>query len=151
MSISKIKIWNPYSDNSELMEQLSGLTTSARTSRDNEEYGDYGENEEIRVNFGENSEEYLLEVLLPGLTIEEINLSFTPTKLTLEICPFEKKDKSYNFYLKQISIQSFSRTFNLPFSFKQDEVHANLKNGILRIVFKKLNDAGKEIRKITLG
>ena len=86
---------------------------------------------------------------LPGMDEKDINLTLENNILTLsstEHHEVQEQDKDY--YLKEISSGSFSRSIRLPQNIDEQKIDAEFKNGILTITIPKTEvkeDTAKKI------
>src|SRR6056297_3241104 len=62
----------------------------------------------------------------------------------------EKKDEDKNYYRKEIRKGRFERRFRLPDNIDQDEIKANLKNGMLKINLPKSEET-KTVKNIEIN
>lgn len=103
-----------------------------------------------RVDVKEDSENYTLEMDLPGLCEKDVNIELDHDKLTIESKQEENKEtkgeKNGNYILKERYCSAFSRKFTLPSDVDSDSIKASFKNGVLTILMlKKENEAPKKI------
>lgn len=90
------------------------------------------------VDIREENDKYLMEVELPGLTEKDIELKVEGNLLTLSSRKYEKKEeKKKDYILKERRRMSFSRSFTLPEGADRDNIQAEFKNGLLKILLAK--------------
>ena len=90
------------------------------------------------VDIYENKDQIVLEAELPGMNREDFELSIENNVLTLRgERRFEKKDESDNYHRVERSYGSFTRSFTLPQTVSPENVSAEYKNGVLRVVLQK--------------
>ena len=90
------------------------------------------------VDIYENKDQIVLEAELPGMSREDFELTVENNVLTLRgERRFEKKDESDNYHRVERSYGSFSRSFTLPQTVSPENVSAEYKNGVLRVVLQK--------------
>ena len=90
------------------------------------------------VDIYENKDQIVLEAELPGMNREEFDLSIENNVLTLRgERHFEKRDESDNYHRVERSYGSFTRSFTLPQTVSPENVTAEYKNGVLRVVLQK--------------
>ncbi|MGI9105067.1 MAG: Hsp20/alpha crystallin family protein [Pyrinomonadaceae bacterium] len=90
------------------------------------------------VDIYENKEQIVLEAELPGMSREDFDLSLENNVLTLRgERRFEKKDESDNYHRVERSYGSFTRSFTLPQTISPENVTAEYKNGVLRVLLQK--------------
>ncbi|PKM79642.1 MAG: molecular chaperone [Firmicutes bacterium HGW-Firmicutes-14] len=99
------------------------------------------------VDVRENPEAIVVKAELPGLTRDDIKVSFNDNLMTIygERKKEEKEEKE-NFLRIERSYGSFSRTFSLDVPVKQDDIKARYKDGVLEITLPKAEQpAGRDI------
>ncbi|HLL71972.1 MAG TPA: Hsp20/alpha crystallin family protein [Pyrinomonadaceae bacterium] len=90
------------------------------------------------VDIYENKDQIVLEAELPGMNREDFELSIENNVLTLRgERRFEKKDESDNYHRVERSYGAFTRSFTLPQTVSPENVSAEYKNGVLRVVLQK--------------
>ncbi len=81
----------------------------------------------------ENDDSLLLESEIPGVNPEHINLELNDNVLTIN---FEKKfeeDQNTVTLRNEREFGKFTRSFQLPFRIKEDEIQAEYKYGVLKV------------------
>ena len=91
----------------------------------------------------ENDNEYVLTIDLPGFLVEEVKLSIKDQKLTFITDKTLEEDKN-KYLLKERSPINYKRTFALPIDVDKENIQAEMRNGILKIVIGK-NPEKKEL------
>lgn len=97
----------------------------------------------------ESDSEYCIEVELPGVLQENIDLKINNNMLTIEA----KKEnietkKNKNYHIQERYYGSFSRSISLPSNINEESIDANFKNGILSIKIPKKEQT--KTKKITI-
>jgi HSP20 family protein len=101
------------------------------------------------VDIVEGKEELAIEAELPGMNIEDVDVSIENNILSISgERKFEKKDENDNYHRVERSYGTFTRSFTLPRNVVSDEAQAEFKNGILRITLPKREEA--KARKIEI-
>jgi HSP20 family protein len=86
----------------------------------------------------ETNDAYLFKADLPGVKEGDIEVSLTGNRLTVSgQREEEKRDEGDRYYAYERSYGSFSRSFTLPDGVDQDDVQADLKDGVLTLTVKK--------------
>ena len=94
------------------------------------------------VDLYETDEALVLEMVVPGLSAEEIDISLEGNKLAIRGEHKPVEDQSVRrYYLQEIPHGSFVRSFTLPVEINADEVKAEFKNGVLRLTMPKAETA----------
>jgi len=87
-----------------------------------------------RTDLMENDDKYVIELDLPGMAKENININVQDNMLTIE---GERKDETTeegSGYLRsERSFGAFKRSFSLPAHVVEDKVKASFKNGVLTV------------------
>ncbi len=100
----------------------------------------------------ENENEYLLEVELPGLTENDIELKVEENLLTLSSKQEESKEEKKDDYLiRERKSTEFSRSFVLPKDVDRDKVTAEFKSGLLTVVIAKLEKAKPRVIDVSVN
>ncbi len=82
----------------------------------------------------EKEDHFLVKAEVPGFTKEQIDVSVDQGILTIKgESKDEKVEEKENYYHKEISCGSFSRSVQLPGDIKSGEIKASLKDGILHV------------------
>ena len=94
------------------------------------------------VDVVENDDNFQIIAELPGIKMEDVNISLADNILTLK---GEKKNEisenKRNFYRVERSYGRFQRSFSLPSTVDAERVQANLDNGVLTITLPKSEKA----------
>ncbi|MGB5172063.1 MAG: Hsp20/alpha crystallin family protein [Eudoraea sp.] len=105
------------------------------------------------VNILENEASFELELFAPGRKKEDFNVEVDEQVLTIssEIKEEEEiKEKSYS--RKEYTYSSFKRAFTLPDTVNEDAIEASYKDGVLKFVLPKKEEAlPKPKRLIEIG
>lgn len=99
----------------------------------------------------EKEDSFIIEMELPGVQKEDINIEVTENSISIEgIKRREKegKEESLKYYCMGRAYGKFKRRFNIPKPFNMKEVKAKLDNGLLVIILPKLIDRRKKKIKI---
>lgn len=102
------------------------------------------------VDIYESKDEIVLEAELPGMNREDFELTIENNVLTLRgERRFEKKDEADNYHRVERAYGAFSRSFTLPQTVSPENVTAEYKNGVLRVVLQKREEV--KARRIEIG
>lgn len=94
------------------------------------------------VDVHEDSERLLFKVDVPGVRKEDINVRVDGGVLTLEGSrKLELEEKRQGYHRVERAHGKFSRSFALPDSVSTDEVHAELRDGVLEVSLAKKKEA----------
>ncbi|WP_244362980.1 Hsp20/alpha crystallin family protein [Thermus brockianus] len=133
MEITPFRTWGPFS----LLEEANRLFE--------EVLGDFGRPAVAYVapaDLYETDEALVLEMAVPGLAPEDLEVSLEGNKLTVRGQVKPAQDAQVRrYYLQEIPHGSFVRTFTLPVEVKGDEAKAEFRHGILRLTLPKVAEA----------
>jgi HSP20 family protein len=94
------------------------------------------------VNIKENEKDFELELAVPGRKKEDFIIDVDNDILTVSAeTKTEEVDKEENYTRREFSHTSFRRSFTLPDTIAVDGIKASYKNGILRFVLPKKEEA----------
>ncbi len=94
------------------------------------------------VDVREQDDGYRMEVELPGLSDQDIELKVEDNILTLSSRKDEKKeDKGDGYLIRERRKLEFARTFVLPSDSERDKIGAEFKNGLLVVSIPKKPEA----------
>ncbi len=99
------------------------------------------------VDISETDKEYKIEVELPGINKDDLDVTIDNGRLHISGKRSEEdRTEKENYVQVERSFGSFSRTLQLPATVKEDEAEADYKDGMLRIRLPKTPEAhGKKI------
>jgi HSP20 family protein len=101
------------------------------------------------VDIFENDNEIVVKVEVPGMKAKDIDVRIENNVLMLKgERRFEKETKEENYHRVEREYGSFSRAFALPVAVKEDNVKAEYKDGILKIVLPKKEEVKPKSIKI---
>lgn len=88
---------------------------------------------------------------LPGMSEKDINLTLENNILTLSSThQQEVEEQNKDYYLKEISSGSFSRSIRLPQNIDEEKIDAEFQNGILTITIPKTEVKEETAKKIPI-
>ena len=94
------------------------------------------------VNVKEDNKQYVMEVAVPGLKKEQVNMSIDKDGyLTLSIeNKNEQKDenKKEHYLRREFSNTSYRQSYALPDNVDADKIEANVADGVLKVVLPKV-------------
>ncbi len=90
------------------------------------------------IDVKESDSSFMLTADIPGLTKKEVKINISNNVLSISgERKIEDEKESDNFHYRERLYGSFSRTFNLPETVKEEDISASFKNGILSITLPK--------------
>jgi HSP20 family protein len=103
------------------------------------------------VNTRESDEAYHIELDLPGIKKENVDINIDDNILTIKGNRELQKDvKKENYYKIESFYGSFSRSFTLPQKVDIENINAASNNGVLEVVIPKLEIEDKKTKKIEI-
>ena len=106
------------------------------------------------VNIKETENNFLVELMAPGLKKEDFNIELNNDLLTIssEVKTEKTEGEEGKFTRKEFSFSSFKRSFTLPETVNQEAITASYDNGILKLTLPKKEEAlPKEKRLIDIS
>ncbi|HBT75766.1 MAG TPA: hypothetical protein DEB39_02310 [Planctomycetaceae bacterium] len=105
---------------------------------------------ELATNVREDEDAFYVEMEVPGVKPEEIDLSLIGTELTLKINrPAPKDDKNVRYLRRERVFGNMVRTITLPMDSTPKEMDATVENGVLCVRLKKPEAA--KVQKISVA
>lgn len=102
-----------------------------------------------KMNISEGKSDYLLEVCVPGLSKEDLNLSIdSENNLVIEMVKKSdtqeaKADDERRYLRHEFNALQFKQLLSLPENVKKEQISARVENGILRILLPKFTEEEK--------
>lgn len=108
---------------------------------------------ELMTNVREDDESFYVEMEIPGVKPEEVDVSLTGTELTVKIqreeCKKENPKERDRYLRRERCVESMSRTIDLPLESSPKDVRAEIKDGVLRVTLRK--PAPAKVKKIEIA
>jgi len=142
----KLTPWHPFAGISRLHDEIDRIFEESFPR-----LGDF-EAETVfapKVNVSETKENVLVEAEVPGMDEKDIDIEVTDS--AVRISGERKKEKEVekkNYYRRESSFGSFSRTVALPSEVKVAAAEAKMKNGTLIVTLPKKEIKGGEVKRI---
>ena len=110
----------------------------------------------VRTNVSETDDSVRITAELPGVELDDVDLSVTGNRLTVKGEKKDEKDETgeedgRQFHRVERRSGSFSRTISLPFDIDPDKISANAKEGVLTVTIPKPADVIEQTRKIEIS
>jgi len=108
-------------------------------------------NRQVPVNVRETDKSYEMEVVAPGLRKEDFKVNINNDLLTIS---FEHKEeenqenKQEGYLRREYRMQSFARSFTLDDTVDADNIHAQYRDGVLKLSLPKKESAQKLYKSI---
>ena len=100
------------------------------------------------VDLYETDENIVLEMAVPGVAVEDLDISIEGRQLSIKGNLPENEDEGRRYWTKGLPSGQFSRTVTLPVEIDVENVEASAVNGILNVTLPKVAEA--KARKITV-
>jgi len=101
------------------------------------------------LDVAETKNEIVVKAEVPGLEPKDIDISLSDGLLTIKgEKKQEREEKEENYHLVERSYGSFTRSIRLPNEVQSDKINASYKNGVLKVVLPKSEEAKKKEIKI---
>lgn len=101
------------------------------------------------VDLIENDDEVVIRAELPGVEKKDLDISLTSSTVTIKgTTSHEEKEEKGDYYRREISRGSYSRTLALPVEVDEAKAKATLKDGVLELALPKAEKAKKRTVKV---
>ncbi len=101
------------------------------------------------LDVAETKNDIVVKVELPGMDQRDIDISLSDGHLFIKgKKKQEKEEKEENYHFIERSYGNFTRSVQLPKEVKRDKISASYKNGVLKVVLPKSEEAKKKEVKI---
>jgi HSP20 family protein len=90
------------------------------------------------VKFLEKDKKYLIYLKVPGLTKDDLSISLKDDLLTIKYEKEKNENDEFSF------TNSFKKSYFIPDDISEEDIRANVKNGILEIILPKFKEKNKE-------
>ena len=145
--MTNLSRWDPFQDAMTLREAVNRLfeesfvpTTTTRN----------GQSMVPALDLSENAESYMVEMAVPGLKADDLNITFENGVLTIagEV-KREEEQSERNFHRVERRFGRFSRSVTFPSTVQGDAIGANLEHGVLTLTLPKAEEV--KPRKININ
>jgi len=97
------------------------------------------------VNIIESDEDFKVEMAAPGMKKDDFQVELDNDTLTIQSeLSNENMEENDKFTRREFNYQSFKRSFYLPNTVEADKINAKYKDGILRLVIPKKEEAKRK-------
>ena len=143
--------WDPFRELSSLQNRVNTLFQDFNRGQGQEELLTTG-NFVPPVDVYEDEHKITLKLEIPGIDQKDVDIRYENNTLTVRgERKFEKEEKEENFHRIERSYGSFARSFTLPNTVDQDNIHAEYANGVLKIDLAKRAEAKPKQIKVNIG
>jgi HSP20 family protein len=128
---------NPWRDMLALQERMNRLVGDSH-GREELEYGTWLPPVDLR----EEEQSFVIQMEVPGLTKDEIDIHLENNVLTLRgERKFEQEEQRHNYHRIERFYGKFARSFTLPSLIQAAGIAASLKDGVLEVSIPKSEDS----------
>ena len=139
--------YNPYSEVRKSFDLFNSLIQNFDAAREEGAIASFVP----RVNTREGDDAYYVEIDLPGIKKEDIEITTEDNVLTISGERKMKEEvKEEDYYKVESAYGKFSRSFTLPEKVDVENIHAESKDGVLEVVIPKLKEEEKKPKKIEI-
>ncbi len=104
------------------------------------------------LDVAETKNEFVVKAEVPGMEPKDIDISLSDGTLTIKgEKKHEKEEKEEGYHLVERSYGAFTRSIQLPSEVHREKISASYKNGVLKIVLPKSEEAKKKEVKIKVA
>lgn len=129
-----IVTWSPFRELEDMLNRYSRLSGRALTTGNGNEPAEW----RPAANISETDNEYIIKAELPEVSKDDVDVSVHDGVITIKgERRFEKTHDSEQAHRIESFYGSFSRSFSLPADVDEDRIHAESKDGVLRVVLPK--------------
>ena len=103
----------------------------------------------VALDVVESDDEYLIKASLPGIDLDDLEITFSDNKLTIkgEVKEEEELDEAH-YHLRERRYGTFTRSVKLPSGIESDKIEANYDSGVLNLHLPKVEEV--KPKKITI-
>ncbi|AKF25546.1 heat-shock protein Hsp20 [Sulfurovum lithotrophicum] len=139
--------YNPYNEVKKSFDLFNSLMQNLDVTREEGAIASFVP----RVNTREGEDAYHVEIDLPGIKKEDIEITTEDNILTISGERKMKDEvKEEDYYKVESAYGKFSRSFTLPEKVDVENIHAESRDGVLEVVIPKLKEEEKKPKKIEI-
>lgn len=144
--------WEPFRDLLSLQERMNRMFGEFRNTHSSDDEWALGGSWAPAVDIYEQGNDIVLKAELPGVDSKDVDIRLENNVLTLRgQRKFENEVKKESYHRVERSYGSFSRSFTLPSVVDQQAIKAEVKDGILKVVLPKREEAKPKQIEISVG
>ena len=101
------------------------------------------------VNIADNEDNYLVEMVAPGLKKKDFKVELDNQLLTISYQKeIENKSKEANYTKREFHYHTFKRSFTLPQTVENEKINAKYEDGILKVMIPKKEEAKQKASRL---
>jgi len=137
--------WEPFKGLDIMRNEMDRLWDSFFEGRPRVRFGEWFPSLDV----AETKNDIVVKVELPGMDQKDIDISLSDGHLIIKgEKKQEKEEKEENYHFIERSYGTFTRSVHLPKEVKRDKISASYKNGVLKVLLPKSEEAKKKDVKI---
>ncbi len=143
----ELTTWRPFRELDIMRGEMDRLWDSFFEGRPKVRFGEWFPSLDV----AETKNDIVVKVELPGMDQKDINISLSDGHLIIKgEKKQEKEEKEENYHFIERSYGTFTRSVQLPKEVKHDKISASYKNGVLKVVLPKSEEAKKKEVKVKI-
>lgn len=144
-SRSPLSRWVPFNELGSLYDRFNALLNGNHTDITEARWNP-------AMDISENEKEITVSLDTPGLERKDLKVEINDGTLIISgERKYEQQDKSDKYVYLERGYGSFLRSFQLPDYVDQNHIHADCKNGLLKVHLTKIPGKKKEIKNIAIN
>ncbi len=141
----ELTTWKPFKELGIMRNEMDRLWDSFFEGKPRVRIGEWFPSLDV----AETKNDIVVKVELPGMDQKDIDISLSDGHLIIKgEKRQEKEEKEENYHFIERSYGTFTRSVQLPKEVKHDKISASYKNGVLKVVLPKSEEAKKKEVKI---
>ena len=138
---------SPYRDIRRGFDLMNGLLNSMEQTQDEGAMSDFVP----AVNTREDKDAYCIELDLPGIRKEDIEITAEDNVLTVSgERKYQEKTNEEDYYRVESVYGKFTRSFTLPDKIDSEKIRAHSADGVLEVIIPKLEEKIQKTKKIAI-
>ncbi len=102
---------------------------------------------QLALDVYETSDKLIIKARVAGVNKSDLDVSISDNQLSIRgTLTSGDETEAVNYYVQECYWGEFSRSITLPVQVKEDEIEATLKDGVLTISFRKVQETVKRIQ-----
>lgn len=144
----ELTLWRPFKELERIRREMDRIWDSFFEERPRKKGEEFGEWLPL-IDISETNNDIIMKAELPGIDPKNVDISLINDVLTIRgEKKQEREEQEENYHLIERSYGSFTRSIRLPRDVQSDKISASYKNGILKVVLPKSEEAKKKEIKI---
>lgn len=104
---------------------------------------------QVPMNVKEYAEGYTVEIIVPGVNKENIEIAIEQNQLVVSYKHTEEEQEGITYLKREFRKKGFKRSFTLPNNINVEEINASYDNGILSVILPKNTQLDKKTIEIS--